>query len=106
MYTLACRLRYVLFQVMMQLERMFGEGAKSALTFSSHRWGDQPLTSGNGGGKGGGHDDMGSPELRIPFVSRDVACSMQCTANPLLSGLSTEFSRALVSYPTSWQREW
>ena len=57
----------------MQLERMFGEGAKSALTFSSHRWGEQPLTSGNGGGKGGGHDDMGSFELRVPFVSRVVS---------------------------------
>lgn len=54
---------------MKQLVRMFGEAANSALTFSSHRWGEQPLTNGNGGGTGGGHDDMGSPGLRIPFVS-------------------------------------
>lgn len=54
---------------MKQLERMFGEEANSALTFSSHRWGEQPLTNGNGGDSGGGHDDMGSPGLRIPFVS-------------------------------------
>eukprot|EP00752_Nemacystus_decipiens_P005918 g5348.t1 len=56
-------------QVMKQLERMFGEHANSALTFSSHRWGEQPLTSGNGGGTGGGHDDMGDPDLRMPFGS-------------------------------------
>lgn len=57
---------------MKQLERMFGEDASSALTFSSHRWGEQSLTSGNGGGTGGGHDDMGDPDLRVPFVSPTV----------------------------------
>lgn len=53
-----------------QLERMFGKDAGSPLLFSSHRWGEQPLTSGNGGGAGGGHDAMGHPQLRRAFVSR------------------------------------
>jgi len=88
-------------QVMMQLERMFGEGARSALTFSSHRWGEQPLTSGNGGGKGGGHDDMGSPELRMHFVR----CYTQCTAKSIALW-NFNCSRALDSYPTArqWER--
>ncbi|CAN0116761.1 unnamed protein product [Ectocarpus fasciculatus] len=54
--------------VIEQLERMFGADARSVLSFSSHRWGEQPLTSGNGGGTGG-HEDMGKIELRIPFGS-------------------------------------
>lgn len=70
------------YQVMKQLERMFGEGANSALTFSSHRWGEQPLTSGNRGGTGGGHDDMGDPDLRVPFVSSIRCISPHDTANP------------------------
>lgn len=57
-------------QVMDQLERMFGTDARSALTFSTHRWGEQVLTSGNGGSSGGGHGDMGNYKLRIPFVSK------------------------------------
>lgn len=69
---------------MKQLLRMFGEGANSALTFSSHRWGEQPLTSGNGGGTGGGHDDMGDPELRVPFVSPYDSAHGNHTAHPLL----------------------
>lgn len=55
---------------MKQLERMFGEEAKSALNFSSHRWGEQPLTNGNGGSHGELHGDMDSHMLRNPFVSR------------------------------------
>ncbi|CAM9988151.1 unnamed protein product [Ectocarpus fasciculatus] len=47
---------------------MFGADARSVLSFSSHRWGEQPLTSGNGGGTGG-HEDMGKSGLRIPFGS-------------------------------------
>ncbi|CAM9113169.1 unnamed protein product [Scytosiphon promiscuus] len=54
-------------QVLKQLERMFGADAKPALTFSTHRWGEQVLTNGDGGGKGGGHDDMENSKLRIPF---------------------------------------
>lgn len=53
-----------------QLTRMFGAEGGSPLAFSSHRWSEQPLTSGNGGAAGGGHDSMGRAELRVPFVSR------------------------------------
>lgn len=56
-------------QVVKQLERMFGADAKRVLTFSARRWGEQVLTSGNGGGEGGGHHEMGDEKLRIPFVS-------------------------------------
>lgn len=56
-------------QLLDQLERLFGPEAKSFTAFSFHRWGDQPLTSGNGGGEGGGHESMGHRELRNPFGS-------------------------------------
>ena len=56
-------------QILGQLERMFGSEARSPLSFSLHRWGEQPLTSGNGGAAGGGHNSMGDAALRKPFVS-------------------------------------
>lgn len=86
-------------QVMKQLERMFGEGARSALTFSSHRWGEQPLTSGNGGGTGGGHDDMGDPELRVPFVSGPVAAHDATPRTSCFLGVS--YGRAPVAFVQS-----
>ncbi|CAM9768743.1 unnamed protein product [Ascophyllum nodosum] len=56
-------------QILGQLERMFGSEARSPLSFSLHRWGEQPLTSGNGGAAGGGHNSMGDAALRKPFGS-------------------------------------
>lgn len=56
-------------QVLEQLKRIFGEEALSPLSFSSHRWGEQPLTSANGGATGEGRDSMGDSLLRRAFVS-------------------------------------
>lgn len=64
-----------LIQVLQQLERIFGLEARSPLSFSSHRWNEQPLTTGNGDASGGGHDSMEHAALRTPFVSRRITTS-------------------------------
>lgn len=65
-----------------QLERMFGKESGAPRSFSSHRWGEQPLTSANGGGAGGGHDAMGNSKLRKPFVSCFIVITLDVILRP------------------------